>query len=183
MLNINSTDRQFIAVDLENVCGEPYPLPRVAALLFDQVLLAAGWKPGDHVVAATNRYLAAGVAFLRPDVAWRLRVSPAKQDGADELLLEELSDSDLPVRFSRVSIASGDHCFAPVIARLVARGCQVRSVVSPLAETSREIRLAAPEVVRLDLPKGMRRRRTVDTSRALVPMMAPPRRVSQVAAR
>jgi hypothetical protein len=103
------SSRTLHLVDLENLLGDPRAGAATALATFDAYLDAAGWRPDDHVIVATNPWLMTKIAFDLPVPASRHAVHG--RDGADTMLLS-LAPTDLVVkRYGRLVIGSGDGIF------------------------------------------------------------------------
>jgi hypothetical protein len=135
-------NRTMHLVDIENVCGNARPLRHdveMARRCYEELM-----SPGadDHFVIACNHgaCIEVGLAWLGARLV--VRSGP---DGADLALLGILDHEDIPSRFGRVVIASGDGIFADVADQLASEGVEV-TVVSLEHSLSRRLRLAAGRV-------------------------------------
>ena len=138
--------RRLHLVDIENLAGASLPSLR-------QVRQAQGLYAGclafgamDQVEVASSHLTLLNAALGWPHAHYRVRSGP---DGADLALLDVLRHENVATRFTHVAIGSGDHLFAGEAARLAAQGVWV-SVVSRRRGLSRQLELAAREVVFLD---------------------------------
>ena len=138
--------RRLHLVDIENLVGDPLPS-------LSQVRRALGLYTGclafgamDQVEVASSHLTLLNAALGWPHARYRVRSGP---DGADLALLDVLRHENIAQRFTHVAIGSGDHLFAEEAARLAAQGVWV-SVVSRRRGLSRQLELAAREVVFLD---------------------------------
>jgi hypothetical protein len=138
--------RRLHLVDIENLAGDPRPslaqVRHALALYADR--LAFGAMDQVEVASSHLTLLNAGLGW--PHAHYRIRSGP---DGADLALLDVLWHENIASRFTHVAIASGDHVFAEAAAHLAAQGVWV-SVVSLQGSLSRQLRLAACEVLFLD---------------------------------
>jgi hypothetical protein len=100
----------------------------------------------DQVEVASSHLTLLNAALGWPDAHYRVRSGP---DGADLALLDVLRHENIAARFTHVAIASGDHMFAEEAARLGTQGVWV-TVVTRQCSLSRQLRLAAREVIFLD---------------------------------
>jgi len=134
--------RTLHLVDLENLVGGSKASPAdVEAALCDYELVVR-FGPDDHRVVACAR----GLAFpAKHRWAGSLVKVSRGIDGADRLLLAEASPDYVFAHYDRVVIASGDHCFAPLVAELDRGGVAV-SVVSRRNSLSHRLQLVAPSV-------------------------------------
>ena len=139
-------------IDVENVVGGPCSTEacaRWARRRLEDELGRFGERWTDQV------WVGVDAGGLR-SVAWEWRggrpVEGYGADGADRALLELLTD-DVPCRFERVLIASGDGIFADATAALAASGVHV-TVVAHECGLSRRLRTAASEVVLLSHVSG-----------------------------
>ena len=138
--------RRLHLVDIENLAGVPLPsLGQIrGALALYAGCLAFGAM--DQVEVASSHLTVLNAALGWPHAHYRARSGP---DGADLALLDVLRHENIAKRFTDVAIASGDHLFADEAARLAAQGVWV-TVVSRRRSLSRQLRLAAREVIFLD---------------------------------
>ena len=138
--------RRLHLVDIENLAGDPLPsLGQIrGALALYAGCLAFGAM--DQVEVASSHLTVLNAALGWPHAHYRARSGP---DGADLALLDVLRHENIAKRFTDVAIASGDHLFADEAARLAAQGVWV-TVVSRRRSLSRQLRLAAREVIFLD---------------------------------
>lgn len=115
--------RTFHAVDVENlVGGSPFTAADVTSAAH-AYLNRVGVSPGDAVVIACGVGNAFTVFFSWPGVS--RKVVGSGLDGADRALLEVLLTENIPARFERVVIASGDGIFAPAASHLSRLGAEV----------------------------------------------------------
>lgn len=132
--------RTLHVVDIENICGGPDQVRtsgKESAAAFSR---AAGVAPGDHMLVACNPAL---LFHSRDRFPGARLVGAHGPDGADRALLGALTNVDwIAARFDRVVIGSGDHCFAPVVTALRARGIMV-GVVAREGSISGSLRRAA----------------------------------------
>jgi len=150
-------------VDLDNLHCGPYPSDRIIELVrsdYERI----GFSSGDLLFAACNHVPGRSPCsahrrsfHLRqswPNCSMRLAQGP---DGADLELLGDvdtfLGADDLNSRFAEVTIASGDHIFAPAARRFREAGLTVHVVVSLETNLSRELRAEVDGCIWL-LPAG-----------------------------
>ncbi len=101
--------RSLHLVDLENLVGDPRAEARPALDTLGAYLDAARWRPGDHVVLATNPWLMARIAFDLPVTANLHAVHG--RDGADTMLLAQAPPELVAKRYGRLVVGSGDGIF------------------------------------------------------------------------
>ena len=125
--------RTLYLLDIENMCGTGRLEPGLVASRFSQLEEAVAPGPADQMIVGYNPLNRAAVAFgIRRSHGHVERSGP---DGAD-LALEEVMSSPHARRFDHIVLASGDHMFAPVVARLaVARDRHDRHRRSRLSGT------------------------------------------------
>ena len=142
------SQRSLHLLDLENLVGDPRADEQLVRDTLARYLRVARWRPGDHVIIASNPGLMHHVVFA-PPVPWNAHAT-CGPDGADLMLLS-LAPPELVARcYDRLVIGSGDHIFAArahtardlgveilVVAR--AGGCSSRLRVFP------HVLLFAPE--------------------------------------
>ena len=139
--------RRLVLIDVENVVGGPCSTEacaRWARRRLEDELGPFGEQWADQV------WVGVDAGGLR-NVAWEWRNGRPLEgygaDGADRALLELLTD-DVPRRFERVLIASGDGIFADAGAALAGRGVHL-TVVAHECGLNRRLRASATEVVLL----------------------------------
>lgn len=144
--------RRLVLVDVENVVGGPCrteACARWARRRLEDELGPFSGQWTDQVWVGVD-----GGALV--NVAWEWHGSRPLEgygaDGADRALLELLTD-DVPRRFERVLIASGDGIFADNAAALAGRGVHV-TVAAHECALSRRLRAAASEVILLSRHGG-----------------------------
>lgn len=132
--------RTLHIVDVENLCGGPEFVRGNGTSVARSYRRVVGLTRGDHVIVGSNPNLLFECRDCFPGA--RL-VGGHGPDGADQALLEAMSDVDwVAARFDRVVIASGDHCFAHLAAALKERGIMV-GVVAREEATSGVLRRTA----------------------------------------
>jgi hypothetical protein len=138
--------RRLHLVDIENLAGDS--LPSLSQVRQAQGLYADCLAVGamDQVEVASSHLTLVNAALGWPHAHYRVRSGP---DGADLALLDGLRYENVATRFTHVAIGSGDHLFAEEAARLAGQGVWV-TVVSRQCSLSRQLELAAREVVFLD---------------------------------
>ena len=115
-------------VDVENLMGGPQSGLMTVAAALDDYDVAAGVRPGDHMVIAGHPTVAFSAGVARPGRC--VRAAHGK-DGADKALLRDAEVADLARRYDRVVIGSGDGIFAELAVRLRAAGLPVIAVSRP----------------------------------------------------
>jgi hypothetical protein len=101
--------RSLHLVDLENLVGDPRAEAEPALSTLREYLDVGRWKPGDHVVLATNPWLMARIAF---DVPVPANVHAVRgRDGADTMLLAQSPPELVVKRYARLVVGSGDGIF------------------------------------------------------------------------
>ena len=104
------SQRSLHLLDLENLVGDPHADEPLVRDTLTRYLRAACWRPGDHVIIASNPALMRHVVF-EPPVPWNAHAT-CGPDGADLMLLS-LSPPELVVRrYARLVVGSGDGIFA-----------------------------------------------------------------------
>jgi hypothetical protein len=146
MKGLRELDRAIHFLDVENLVGSPVPQASDVDATRWAYEQAVAIGPRDLVVVATSHVAAVPVWYSWPD-ARRLVRSGA--NGADLALLHAIETEDVPGRFTRVVIGSGDGIFAEACARLQAVGCEL-TVVSRARSLSRALRFAVRDVRLLD---------------------------------
>jgi hypothetical protein len=102
--------RTLHLIDIENLIGDPWITgPRVAEV-YEAALVEAGYRPGDLVFVAANRWLLGELGFV-PHTPCRL-MTACGADGADLALLAQAPPEWVAKRFDRMVVASGDGIFA-----------------------------------------------------------------------
>src|SRR5688572_29137160 len=100
--------RTIHLVDIENLIGGTTFDATTAAVVQREYGRVAGWSPDDHVVVASSHFSAPGVWF-----GWSggRRLVRSGADGADLALMNVMAQENLPARFDRVVLGSGDGIF------------------------------------------------------------------------
>jgi len=137
--------RTLHVIDIENVCGTGRPDAALVASRMSILEAATPLGPRDQTVIGYNPGNRNAVAFgARRSHQWVERHGP---DGADLALNEILADG-FANRFDHIVVASGDHLFAPAVARLANLGIPT-TVIAGTNNLSRELRMAATTIVQL----------------------------------
>ena len=102
--------RSLHLVDLENLVGDPRAVAPLVRATLTRYLRVARWRPGDHVIIASNPGLMREVMF-DPPVPCNAHATRGR-DGADVMLLSLASPELVVRRYARLVIGSGDHIFA-----------------------------------------------------------------------
>ena len=140
-MNITTSPaRRLVLLDIENVCRGD--INDTFANAVARVERTIGSLRDDQVTVAACARTYRHIGWSNP--GWRYLARDG-QDGADLALLEVLEGERLSERFDRVVIASGDHIFAPAVARLTRQGVHV-TVVAHRDALAASLRLAAHEV-------------------------------------
>jgi hypothetical protein len=135
--------RSLIILDVENMIGNPCPtFCDVDWVKRELGVLIADFGSIQCIVACSHR-AAKTVAFLFPSALQRWRSGP---DGADDALIEEMTDLRVMARYDRVILCSGDGKFVPYVAALTRLGVHV-TVISRPECLSKRLRLVAQSVV------------------------------------
>jgi hypothetical protein len=129
--------RTLHLVDIENLLGDPWATgPRVATA-YEDALAAGGYREGDLVFVACNRWMVRELAFV-PHTQCRLLVAHGA-DGADLALLAQAAPEWVAKRFDRMVVASGDGIFAARARACAELGVQVE-VVRGASSVSKQLR-------------------------------------------
>lgn len=136
-------DRTLHLVDADNLLADPVIKDQyVIAQALAGYGVAAGFKPTDHVVIATNHLHAVEIGLVWP----RARLLPRSGvDGADYALIDEARQAAASKLYSRVVIGGGDHIYETVMGDLDAVGIDVAIVSLPSA-LARVLREKAAEI-------------------------------------
>jgi hypothetical protein len=139
---MNAT-RTLYLLDIENMCGTGRLEPGLVASRVRQLEGAVAPGPADQMIVGYNPLNRNAVAFgiLRSHG----HVERSGPDGAD-LALEEVMSSTHARRFDHIVLASGDHMFAPVVARLASHGIGT-TVIAGADSLAGELRLASTTVL------------------------------------
>jgi len=144
----NQCARTVIFVDIENMAGEPLPTcDQVKEVIAQLESVIQGFATSQVIVAASHKAMKT-VAFEFSTAVRRQRSGP---DGADDALLEEMSDLRVMLRYDRIVVCSGDGKFAEAVAWLGGLGLET-TVVSLPGHLSKKLQLAAHHVVLLAPP-------------------------------
>jgi len=109
--------RALHLVDIENLAGAPDSwTPANLRGTFADYLSASEWHPADALIVAANPLVMIHLAFELEGLAHR-SLCGTGPDAADNLLLHAVPN-DLVARYDRLSVGSGDHAFAPLVASL-----------------------------------------------------------------
>ncbi len=138
--------RALHLVDIENLAGAPESwTPANLRTTFADYLSASDWHPGDALIVAANPLVMVHIAFELDGLPHRSQCGTGP-DAADLLLLQAVP-SDLVARYDRLSVGSGDHAFAPLVAGL--KGRIPTLVVRSAGWLAAELYAAADQVVDL----------------------------------
>ena len=142
-------NRRLILVDIENIVGGAIKMAcqvSEARTAIEDVVIP---RPGDHLVLACGRFSVDTVGF---EWAGSRRLTfRSGINGADLELLEILETERIGERFSEVVLVSGDGIFTDSISRLASTSGTVITVVSRHDACARRLRMAAKNVIYLDL--------------------------------
>jgi len=138
-LDLNFFPRAFHVIDIENIIRKPRPTLNEVRQAKELYLAGDHYRSGDLVVIACNHGASSAVAFGWPDARLLIR---SGEDGADLALLEAITQENIPRRFSRAIVASGDGIFADAVSMLGKHGVEV-TVICPIDGISRRLRMAA----------------------------------------
>jgi hypothetical protein len=141
-------ERTLHAVDIENLAGTGLPSPSQVSDVQGLYIAQLGFGADDQVVMAASHLGLLNAAVAWPHARYRVRSGP---NGADLELIDVLMHEDIPARFTHVVIGSGDGLFVRAALALIAGGVRV-TVASRPGCLSRTLRLAASDVVYLDMP-------------------------------
>lgn len=144
--------RALHVVDLENLAGGSSAPPASVTAAVAAYERAVGFRPGDHRVVACGPSLG-----FTAKAAWPGALVKVARglDGADRLLLAEADPRFVECHYDRVVVASGDHIFAELVARLRLRRVGV-CVVARRESLSRRLAAVAPALCYLDLSGPVR---------------------------
>lgn len=140
--------RRLFVVDIENLIGGACLMAQDVIHAKKMLLGAVKPLPGDHIVVGVSHIGLIHVGCNWPHLRYVVQSGP---DGADFQLLEVL-DENIPSRFHKVVLASGDGIFAQAVSALGAQGVTV-TVVAGRDKLSRRLELAASRVVFVDSPR------------------------------
>jgi hypothetical protein len=129
--------RTLHLIDIENLLGDPWVTGARVAEAYEAALRAGGYRTGDLVFVAANRWMLAELGFAAQTPCRMLVASGA--DGADLALLAQAPPDWVAKRFDRLVIASGDGIFAARAAAAHALGVYV-DVVGGIGGVSKKLR-------------------------------------------
>lgn len=124
------------------------PPPGLVSKVQRLYLERLGFGAADQVVMAASHRGLLDAALAWPHARYRVRSGP---NGADLELIDVLLHEDIPSRFTRVVIGSGDGMFVRAAMALAAGGVRV-TVASRSDSLSHLLRRAASDIVYLDAP-------------------------------
>jgi hypothetical protein len=133
-------------IDIENIARSPILTEERVQLTRSLYIKSGLYKEGDLVFIACGKANSAAVGFGWPSAH---RTSRPGRDGADFELIEAIKRENVPERFDRVVIASGDGIFTTRAQVLRRRGVDV-TVVAPPEGLSTRLRGAACRTVLID---------------------------------
>ena len=140
----NTSGRQVILVDIENVVGGAVLTAAAAGWARTQIENVLDVRCDAHVVIGTSH-----IGCLNSAIAWpnKQYVVNSGPDGADLALLGEIDALRID-RYDEIVLVSGDDIFTDVVASLGARGASV-TVVAHYGHCSNRLRLAAERTIYL----------------------------------
>ena len=141
----NQTSRHIVFIDIENVAGNPSPCWQEIDSVQRELLAVIPDLDLAQVIIASSHIAAEVVGFSFPKALRRWR---SGVDGADLALIDEMTDQRTMVRYSQITICSGDGIFTDHVARLSALGPKV-TVIARRENLSAKLRLVAPHVIEL----------------------------------
>jgi hypothetical protein len=137
--------RRLHLIDIENLTGQPRP-NRSTVAVWSEIYRQSGLvRAGDLCVLACNHGAAIEAGLGWPNARLLVRSGP---DGADNALLDVLTDESVRDRFDEVVIGSGDGIFTEQAAGLAADGLPT-TIAHGVGKLSRRLELAASQVVAL----------------------------------
>lgn len=141
------SERRLTVVDIENLIGGAVLHAKDVSWARRRLTAAGSLTSADQVVIGTSH-----VGLLHVGTAWTQQryVVGSGPNGADLALLDVLAE-DLPTKYGRVLLASGDGIFTDAVTSLTASGVDVH-VVALRDRLSRRLRMAASQVTLLDQP-------------------------------
>jgi len=119
-------NRVICLVDIENCAGSGELTPQQAEAV--RLAISRAAPAAVMKVVACSHHNAVPTLFSFTDARVLLRSGP---DGADLALLDVLEHEQVPSRFGKVIIASGDGIFAKASRRLLSCGVQVEVLSAP----------------------------------------------------
>lgn len=136
--------RRLVLVDIENIAGGACLTAESVRSVKELLTDIAQLIDLDHVVVATSH-----VGLLEVGTNWNgvRYVVRSGRDGADLALLDVLTE-DIPNRYEKVLLASGDGIFAPALAELAAAGVAT-TVLGRRGCVARTLQMAASRVLYL----------------------------------
>lgn len=138
--------RSLHLIDVENLTGSGTPSTVDLVARRGQYVSLGLVGPRDHLVVASNPYIAVDVGTTWDGARLTVAHGP---DGADRALAEIVLTERVDRRYDRVIVASGDAYFVDVVVALQDAGVPV-TVVSRRDALSARLRLAATAVVMID---------------------------------
>lgn len=152
-MEVVPVERICFVFDLENLSAVARREGRLSALL-DEIVAKARRTARRGVslggIGVGDRHLQSVSAFKLADVNVRVHARPSDDPDASDLVLIDYLTNDLPASTDTVVLGSGDHIFAPAVARLTADGRRVIVMAVP-GTLSADLYRAASEYVPLDV--------------------------------
>jgi hypothetical protein len=124
-------------IDVENLVGGSAAGPLAVAPTLSAYRSTVHVGDDDHTLLGSGPRLAVAAGMAWPGA--QLRIGHGI-DGADRALLEALDPEFVAAHYDRVIVASGDHAFAGIVARLRALGVAVVVVVRDALSLSGDLR-------------------------------------------
>lgn len=151
MRNGHDETRTLILVDVENLSGGTDFTAADVTDLRHRVEVTVGCTAGTQAVIATS----CGAPLIEAGLGWpgARCIWMRGHDGADLALADVALNENVPGRYKRVVICSGDGLFAVAARHLVNMGVHV-TVVSTAGSLSRHLARVADEVHLLDNALG-----------------------------
>jgi hypothetical protein len=139
------SERQLTVVDIENLIGGAVLHADDVSWARQRLTTATNLASDDQVVIGTSH-----VGLIHVGTTWTHQryVVGSGPNGADHALLDVLAE-DLPTKYGRVILASGDGIFTEAVTTLTSSGVHVH-VVALRDRLSRRLRMAASQVTLLD---------------------------------
>ena len=140
--------RSLHLIDIENLLGDPWLTGPVVGETYEAALAAGGYRNGDLVYVAANRWMLGELGFVA-HTPCQLLVAHG-EDGADLALLAQAPPEWVVKRFDRLVIASGDHIFAARANTVRAKGVLV-DVVRGVGGVSKDLLAIDPSPKRMNI--------------------------------
>lgn len=138
--------RALHVLDPENLIGLGQPTREQVERLRQDYLTAVPVGPHDLIVLAAsgvNSGMAMGMAWPGARLRWMLGV-----DGADNCLLDVITEENVAERFTHLIVGSGDHAFTAAVKELADKEVHI-TVVTGLGQVSADLYRAAHSHIQL----------------------------------